>query len=160
MANLTDSEMRSAIVYMFNPVAAPTLAKSPATAATGQDFAVVDGTTVYFGVVSADVIRDHPTEYPKKLYGDVPSGPAQYYLTVALFDAPNGKRIDDASVKARVSTTMGAGPEKTLEPITIANARSYGNYFTMGSTGPYKITVHVSRPGAPSAIEAQFEYAK
>jgi cytochrome c5 len=160
MANLTDSEMRSAIVYMFNPVTAPTLVSSPASAATGRDFAVVNGTAVYFGVVSAEAIRDHPKEYPKNVYGDAPSGPAQYYVTIALFDAPNGKRIDDAMVKARVSTTMGAGPEKTLEPITIANSRSYGSYFTMGSAGPYKITVHVSRPSASNVIEAQFEYAK
>ena len=119
-----------------------------------------NGTTVYFGVVSAEVIRDHPKEYPKNVYGVAPSDPAQYYVTVALFDAPNGKRIDDAVVKARVSTTMGAGPEKTLEPITIGNSRSYGNYFTMGSAGPYKITVHVSRPSVPNVIEAQFEYTQ
>jgi cytochrome c5 len=160
LANLTDSELRSAIVYMFNPVTAPTVASSPASAAIGQDFAVVNGTTVYFGVVSAEAIRYHPKEYPKNVYGVAPSDPAQYYVTVALFEAPNGKRIDDAVVKARVSTTMGAGPEKTLEPITIANSRSYGNYFTMGSMGPYKITVHVSRPSAANVIEAQFEYAR
>jgi len=158
MANLTDSELRSAIVYMFNPVTVPTPTASSAGAATGQDFAVVDGTTVYFGVISADVIRDHPKEYPQSVYGAAPSGPAQYYVTIALFDGPNGKRIDDAMVKARVSTTVGAGPEKTLEPIIIGNSRSYGNYFTMGGAGPYKITVHVKRPSAPNMIQAQFEY--
>jgi len=158
MANLTDSELRSAIAYMFNPVTAPTPTSAVPGAATGQDFAVVDGTTVYFGVVAADVIRDHPKEYPQRVYGAAPPGPAQYYVTVAVFDGPNGKRIDDAVVKARVSTTAGAGPEKTLAPITIANSRSYGNYFTMGGEGPYKVTVHVSRPGAPKVIQAQFEY--
>jgi uncharacterized protein involved in high-affinity Fe2+ transport len=81
-------------------------------------------------------------------------------VTVALFDGPNGKPIDNALVKARVSTTTGAGPEKTLAPITIANSRSYGNYFTMGGAGPYKITVQVRRPNAPNVIEAQFEYTR
>lgn len=160
LANLTDPELRSAIVYMFNPVTAPAQASSPPNAVTGQDFAVVNGTTVYFGVVSAEAIRDDPKDYPKNVYGVAPSDPGQYYITVALFDAPNGKRIDDALVKARVSTTMGAGPEKTLAPIMIANSRSYGNYFTMGSAGPYKITVHVSRPNTPNVIEAQFEYTQ
>src|SRR6202158_134492 len=160
MANLTDAEIRSAIVYMFNPVTVPTPTSSVSSAATGQDFAVVDGTTVYFGVVSANVIRDYPKEYPQSVYGAAPFEPAQYYVTVALFDAPNGKRIDDAVVTARVSTAMGAGPEKTLQPITIANSRSYGNYFTMGSTGPYKITVHVRRPSASNVIQAQFEYTR
>jgi hypothetical protein len=28
----------------------------------------------------------------------------------------------------------------------------------MGGAGPYKVTVHVSRPGAPKVIQAQFEY--
>ena len=160
IANLTDAEIRSAIVYMFNPVTVPTPTSSVASPATGQDFAVVDGTTVYFGVVSANVIRDHPKEYPQSVYGVVPFEPAQYYVTVALFDAPNGKRIDDAMVKARVSTATGTGPEKTLQPITIANSRSYGNYFTMGSTGPYKIAVSVRRPSASNVIQAQFEYTR
>jgi cytochrome c5 len=158
MADLTDAEIRSAIVYMFNPVTVPAPKSSVASAATRQDFAVVDGTTVYFGVVSADVIRKHPKDYPPRVYGVAPAGPAQYYVTVALFDTPNGQRIDDAVVKARVSTTMEASPEKTLEPITIANSRGYGNYFAMAGAGPYKITVHVRRPGASDVIQAQFEY--
>jgi uncharacterized protein involved in high-affinity Fe2+ transport len=63
-------------------------------------------------------------------------------------------------VKARVSTATGTGPEKTLQPITIANSRSYGNYFTMGSAGPYKITVSVQQPSASNTIQAQFEYTR
>src|SRR6266567_1381549 len=49
MANLTDSELRSAIVYMFNPVTVVAHKGPVARAMTGQDFAVVGGTTVYFG---------------------------------------------------------------------------------------------------------------
>ena len=113
---------------------------------------------MYFGVVSADVIRSHPKEYSQKVYGVAPAGPAQYYVTVALFDTPSGQRIDGAVVKARVSTTGGAGPEKTLEPITIADSRSYGNYFAMGGAGPYKVSVNIRRPGSSDAIQAQFEY--
>ena len=159
LANLTDREIRNAIVYMFNPVTVRAPQASPvASAVSGQDFAVVGGTTVYFGVVSGDAIRSHPKEYPQKVYGVPPIGPAQYYVTVALFDTPSGQRIEDAVVKARVATTAGSGPEKTLQPITIANSRSYGNYFAMGGAGPYKVTVQVKRPGAPDAIQAQFEY--
>lgn len=158
VANLTDREIRSAIVYMFNPVTVATQTSPVVSTVTGQNFAVVGGTTVYFGVVSADVIRSHPKEYPQNMYGVVPFGPAQYYVTVALFDTPSGQRIDDAVVKARVSTAVGVGPEKILEPMTIANSRSYGNYFVMGGVGPYKITVHIRRPGSSDAIQAQFEY--
>ena len=159
LANLTDREIRNAIVYMFNPVTvAATQTRPVASAASGQDFAVVGGTTVYFGVVPGDLIRSHPEQYPKKAYGAPPSGPAQYYVTVALFDTATGQRIEDAVVKARVATAAGTGPEKTLQPITIANSRSYGNYFAMGGTGPYKITVHINRPGSSDTIQAQFEY--
>jgi cytochrome c5 len=161
LANLTDREIRSAIVYMFNPVAVAATQTSPvAGAERGQDFAVVEGTTVYFGVIPGDVIRSHPKEYPQKTYGVPPFAPAQYYVTVALFDTASGQRIEDAVVKARVATAAGTGPEKTLQPITIANARSYGNYFAMGVTGPYKISVHVRRPGSSDEIQAQFEYTQ
>ena len=158
LANLTDGEIRNAIVYMFNPVTVVTHKGPVAPAVTGQDFAVVGGTTVYFGVVAADVIRSHPKDYPQKGYGVPPSGPAQYYVTIALFDTSSGQRIDDAAVRAHVTTAAGAGPEKTLLPITIADARSYGNYFAMGGSGPYKITVQIKRAGSSDAIQAQFEY--
>jgi cytochrome c5 len=159
LANLTDQELRSAIVYMFSPVtaAAPQTRATP-SAASGQDFAVVGNTTVYFGIVPGDVIRSHPEEYPKKAYGVPPAAPAQYYVTVALFDTTSGQRIEDAVVKARVATAAGSGREQTLQPVTIANSRGYGNYLSMGGTGTYKVTVNVRRPGSPDAVQAQFEY--
>jgi cytochrome c5 len=159
LASLTDREIRNAIVYMFNPatVAAPGSAAT-AGAVTGQDVAVAGGTTVYFGVVSADVIRTHPKDYPQQGYSVPPSAPAQYYVTVAVFDSASGQRIDDATVSAQVATATGSGPEKTLEPITIANSRSYGNYFAMAGTGPYKIAVQIKRPGVQETVRARFEF--
>src|SRR5215471_11396839 len=41
MANLTDAEMRSAVVYMFNPGALPE--KTSASVAGGEDYKVVEG---------------------------------------------------------------------------------------------------------------------
>ena len=158
LANLTDGEIRNAIVYMFNPVTAVAHKGLATRAISGQDFALVGDTTVYFGVVPGDVIRAHPEDYPRKAYGVPPSAPAQYYVTVALFDSASGARIQNAAVKARVATAAGAGPEKTLQPITIADSVSYGNYFAMGGTGPYKIAVQVKRAGSLDPIQAQFEY--
>jgi cytochrome c5 len=160
LASLTDREIRDAIVYMFNPVMVVTAPRGSASGAvSGQDFAVVAGTTVYFGVIAGDVIRTHPKEYPPKSYGTPPSAPAQYYVTVALFDSITGQRIDDALVRARVATATGSGAEKTLQPITLADSRSYGNYFAMGGSGPFKVIVQVRRPGSTDAIQAQFQYA-
>ena len=157
-ADLTDPEIRSAVVFMFNAGTAVTSTVPAAKAAAGQDYRVVDGTTIYFGVVAADTIRRRPKDYPETEYGVAPSSPQQYFVTVALFDANNGQRITDAAVRARVSTATGAGPEKALEPMTIAASRTYGSYFAMAGTGPYTVNLQIRRPGAPDAIQARFAY--
>lgn len=159
-ADLTDAELRSAIVYMMNPVDATAKAVPSASAATGQDYRVVDGTAVYFGLIPVDVIRRSPKEYPEKIYGAPPIGPDQYFVTIALFDANTGQRISDAVVAARVSTAAAAGREKNLEPVAIKDARTYGNYFAMAGEGPYEVTVRIRRTAVPDAIQARFEYAR
>ena len=158
-ADLTDPEIRSAVVYMFNTGTASTKAGPAAKVAASQDYRVVDGTTIYFGVVPADTIRRHPKDYPESEYGVAPSIPQQYFVTIALFDANTGQRIAGATVRARVSTATGAGPEKTLEPMTTVALRTYGGYFAMAGAGPYTVNVQIRRPGATNAISAQFEYA-
>jgi cytochrome c5 len=158
LASLTDNELRDAIVYMFNPVSIVKGRRSASTGVTGQDFAVAGSTTLYFGVIPAETIRAHPDQYPPKAYGAPPSAPAQYYVTVAVFDSASGQRIDDAGVSARVTTASGSGPEKALQPVTIGDSRSYGGYFTMGGTGTYTITVLVRRHGSTDVAQAQFEY--
>jgi cytochrome c5 len=158
-ADLSDAELRSAIVYMMNPPDANAKTVPSASAASGQDYRVVDGTAVYFGAIPVDVIRRSPKEYPEKIYGAPPMAPDQYFVTIALFDANTGRRIPDAVVRARVSTTTGAGPEKALEPFAVVDARTYGNYFAMAGTGPFEISVQVRRPGMPDPIQARFSYA-
>ena len=157
-ADLTDVELRSAIVYMMNPVVMVYGKRDPG--AGGQDYRVVDGTTVYFGAISADVIRGNRNEYPEKVYGASPIGPDQFYVTIALFDVNSGKRVPDAAVRARVSTATASGPEKALEPLTLADSSTYGNYFAMGGTGPFEVTVTFRRPGAPDTSQARFQYAR
>jgi cytochrome c5 len=157
-ADLTDPEMRSAVAYMFNAGATSAKAAPAATAAASHAYRVVDGTTVYFGVVSADTIRRHPKDYPESEYGAAPTTPQQYFVTVALFDANTGQRITDAILRARVSTAAGAGPEKALEPMMVAASPTYGGYFAMAGTGPYTVNLQIRRPGAVDAIRAKFEY--
>jgi cytochrome c5 len=156
--NLTDAELRGAIVYMLNGGAGPAKASPASRAASGPNIRVVEDTTINFGVVSAEAIRGNPKDYPKSVYGDAPSAPEQYYVTVSLFDANNGQRITNAKVRARVSTAAGAGPEKTLQSNAVPNAPTYGNYFAMAGAGPYQITLHINRPGKPDMIQTQFEY--
>jgi len=161
-ADLTDGELRNAVIYMINPAYGTTVAKGAASPIVpkGQDYRLVGGTAIYFGTIPAEVIRRDPKDYPQKIYGVPPLGPDQYYVTIAVFDAASGKRITDATVKARVSTTSSAGPEKSLDFVTVADAPTYGNYFAMGGAGPFEIAVHVRRPGAADTIEARFEFAR
>jgi cytochrome c5 len=158
-ADLTDAEIRAAIIFMMNPTAAPAKAVAAANPPSGPNYRVVDGTTVYFGAISADVIRRNRSEYPERVYGAPPMGPDQYYVTIALFDVNTGKRISDASVRARVSTANAAGPEKTLELLPLTDSSTYGNYFAMGGKGPFEVTVTFRRPGALDTSQARFEYA-
>ena len=156
MADLTDGEMRSAVVYMLN--AGTTPQKGTAVAAGGEDYKVVEGMTVYLGVVPASVIREHAKDYPADVSGAVPSGAEQRYVTIALFDANNGQRITDAVVTARVAGATQASAEKSLKPVTVAGAMTYGDYFPMAGGGTYKVTVHIHRPGLPNVVQAEFQY--
>jgi cytochrome c5 len=149
LAELSDAELRSAVLTMLN---------SGSGATSGQDYRVVADTTVDFGVVPANVIGNQPNDYPPGVYGAVPSLPDHYYVTVAAFDAGTGKRITDAIVKARVSGAAGGGREETQKPIAVAEAISYGGYFPMAGGGPYKVIVRVTRPGVAAPVDAQFQY--
>jgi len=156
---LTDREIRNAIVYMFDPAGDSGTPRGPAAKAAGsQDVAVVGGMTVYFGVMAGDRIRSHPKEYPQIASKLARLAPAQDYVTISLFDTASRRRIDDAIVKARVSTGAVAGPEETLQPVSIADSLSYGNFFTMSSMGPLQVTVDVWRPGLPAVVQARFDY--
>lgn len=153
MADLTDPEIRSAVVFLLN-AGANSRTSATAPVVTGVDYLVVEGVTAYLGVVPSATLRDHPKDYPASVYGAAPRGPDQYYVTIALFE--NGQRITDATVRARISGPTDGGPERTLQPITVANALTYGNHFPMPGAGTYKITVQISRPGLAKPIEAQF----
>ena len=150
LADLTDRELRSAVIAMLN---------SGSGARTGQDYRVGAETTLEFGVVPTSIMRNQPKDYPTAVYGAVPTLPDHYYVTVAAFDARTGRRVTDAVVKARISGAAGSGREQTLKPITVANAVSYGGYFPMAGGGPYKVAVHATRPGSTAPTDIQFQYS-
>lgn len=159
MADLTDPEIRSAVIFLVNAGAEATPSPT-APVAIGQDYQAVEGVTAYLGVVPFAAIREHQKDYPASVYATAPPGSDEYYVTIALFDAKNHERITDATVQARVLGTAEASSEKTLQAITVANALTYGNYFAMPGAGTYKITVRVSRPTAVKPVEVQFLYKR
>jgi hypothetical protein len=117
------------------------------------------GLTVDLGIVPAETIRSRPKEYAEwQMHGGVPSGRSMYHVMVAIFDAKTGARVTDAQVRARVEEVGLTREEKTLEPMQVANALTYGNFFRMAGSGTFRITVQIRQPGTTRAVEMQFQH--
>ena len=115
---------------------------------------------VYLGVMPAELVQGHSPEHPEgKMHGGLPSGKRQNHVVVAVFDTKDGSRITNAEVSARVGQIGLAQMAKKLDPMTIANTTSFGNYFLMSSAGIYRIEIEIRRPNA-QAVKATFEYSQ
>lgn len=148
MANLTDTELRGAILYMFYPAGAELRTAAPAAAAD-PNHKRVGGIELYLGIAPA---ASAAVSQPR------PSGPGYYYVNLTLRESTSGTYIKDAQVEARAANAVSGGDTKTLAPVALAESASYGNFFRMQGREPYVITVQVRRPGAAQAIEARFDF--
>ena len=120
---------------------------------------VVDGVAVYFGMMPAELVRGHPPGHPESgMHGGVPVG--ENHVMVALFDDKTGKRIADAQVTATITGPDRFKLEKKLEPMIVAGAATYGNYFNMPGPGPYRIALRIRVPGGGQDIQAVFTWAR
>ena len=129
------------------------------TVAAGGYRQVVDGVAVYFGMMPAELVRGHPPEHPEgQMHGGTPVG--ENHIMVALFEDKTGKRITSAEVTATITGPGNFIAEKKLEPMIIAGAATFGNYFTMPGPGPYRIAVRIRTPGIGHDIEATFTWAR
>jgi len=124
---------------------------------TGSMNQTVAGVEIYFGVVPAAMVREHPRQHPERRMHGGTTGRG-YHVMVALFETKTGARITDAQVGARLVSSTQPGPETRLEPMTIAGAQTYGNYFDMASGGSYRIEVSIRRPGIVEPIHATFHW--
>ncbi len=123
---------------------------------------VIDGVAVYLGVIPAELISE---EYPKQapehqMHGGVPSGDHWHHVNVAIYNDTTGQRITNARVVAQVWSQEEVNlpiQKKPLEPMSIAGAETYGNYFHMPGTAMYFIKVEIDRPGH-TPIVTTFEY--
>jgi cytochrome c5 len=164
MADLTDQEVRNAVVYMFYPVRITTSSTSslpPAPAAAHEaNRKVVDGIEIYLGIVPAASTRIQQPRGSKEvlMHGGVPRGKDYYHLNVSLFDSRTKAEITDADVEVTAEDLAMGGETKKLEAMVINNTISYGNYFHMPGTNPYRITVHLKRPGTSHFVTAAFDF--
>lgn len=130
---------------------------APASADDYQQ--VVDGVAIYFGIVPAEVVRGHPREHPEgEMHGGVSAG--ESHIMVALFDAKTGRRIADAEVSAHITGDRGLTAQKRLDLMVIAGSATYGNYFSMPGSGPYRIEVRIRLPDKAREVRAVFTWAR
>jgi hypothetical protein len=131
-----------------------------ASAADSAYHRQVDGLSIYLGVLPAALVeRRHPgTEIAG--HGRSPRGHQVYHLMVAVFDEESGERVEDLDVEARVIPLGGPAVSRPLEPMTIGDTVTYGNYFDMAAPGPHEVRVSLLRPGRarPSIVEFPYDH--
>ena len=118
----------------------------------------VDGLTVYFGVLPAALLRGDAKQHVEEAHGDVPRGPHAYHVVAAVFDAESGRRVEDATIDARVGPLRLGSVTRRLEPMAIAGALTYGNIFTLRVDGPYQIAFIVTVPHRADPVVVEFSY--
>jgi len=160
-ANLTDSELRGAILYMFNPAgtgkSSSAAAEVAAVSRAGPNHATVGGMEIYLGIVPAKAMRAFPKEsMERSMHGGVPSGDDYYHLNVSLVDAKSQVPVKDARVEVQVEQPGMTRESKALEPMGVG-AASFGNYVHLQPKAKYLITVKVRAPEWPQGVEARFE---
>jgi cytochrome c5 len=158
LPDLSNEEIRGAILYMFN-YGLPALPPPPPTAAADPHHKLVSGMDVYLGMMRAEAMRAAQAQADKsgaaKL--DVPSGKGYYHLNISLADNKSQMPVSDAQVTMRVSDGMTT-ETKTLGLVAANNSVSYGNFFRLSSGNAYNITTEIRRPGVPGSVVANFEH--
>lgn len=152
MPELSDTDLRGAILYMFN-YGLPPAPQAPAPAAPDPNHKTIAGMDIYFGMIEAQAMR--ASQADTKIA--IPSGRGYYHLSVALKDAKSNAAVSDAQVTMKVSDGMLADT-KGLTPVVANNGVSYGNFFKFTSGNAYNITTEIKRPGVPGAVTANFEF--
>ncbi|HXZ55460.1 MAG TPA: hypothetical protein VEH03_08405 [Burkholderiales bacterium] len=117
------------------------------------------GLKVELGIVPAETLRGRPEEDAvRQMHGGVPSGKSMYHVMVAIFDARTGQRVTSAQVRARVEEVGLTSEERALQPMQVANAVTYGNFFRMAGSGTFRITVQIRLPDTTRMTELRFEH--
>lgn len=149
--------MSPALCNIHRLTSALALAASIAAPAHAENSQTVDGHTVYLGVVPAEIVKGHEPGHPEReMHGGAPYRRGQYHVMIAIFETATGKRITDARLVARVSEPGLAPMQKKLEPMEISGAMSFGNYFAMGSAGPYSIKLAIELPATQRKLDTEF----
>ncbi len=165
LADLTDAEIKNAVTYMFNPVAASAPREARAAKATagssataGANHVTVDGMDIYLGFAPAESLLGYPAESVERtMHGGVPAGPGYYHVNISLLDHVRNAPITGAQVEIQIEELGLSSETKAMEPMAIG-AASYGNYLRVKKKIPYVITARVRTPGSSRTSEARFQH--
>lgn len=165
LASLTDSEIRNAILYMFDPASAGRSAggRTPGPSPTPPSIheahhATAGGLDVYLGLVPAERIRSYPAESPERsIHGGVPRGKDYYYVNVSLADRKTHAPVAGARVDVDVQEVGLSSHSTHMEPMP-GGPGSYGNYVKIKKDTPYVVIVQVQTPDTLGTTKARFEY--
>ncbi|MDH3281580.1 MAG: hypothetical protein OEQ18_10680, partial [Gammaproteobacteria bacterium] len=162
-ASLTDSEIRSAILYMFNPAGMPS-APSPGAALPDADsdqdplHKSVGPIEIFLGFMPAQYLSRFPEGSPERtMHGGVPTLPGYYHVNVSLLDKNSQAPIDDARVQMHLAQPGLTSAAIELEPMTIGMG-SYGSFVKPQARSRYIINVRITRPGMNWPVESKFEH--
>lgn len=119
-----------------------------------------DGLVIYYGVLPAELVAPRDLDVPgTHMTPSRARGAGAHHLVIALFEEATGKRLSQATVRARVEPLGGAAEEKTLEPMQIAGTVTFGNFFRMDADMPYVIHLRIRRSdGASADVEVTVPY--
>ena len=121
-----------------------------------QRHQTVDGLSVYFGTIPAQMIGGHGSMHRTK---GMKHKKHTYHILVAIFDNNSGKRITDTRVKATVTSLSAKGETKRLEPMH-GDLLSYGNFFELPETTPYTVKVEIQRTDSKTRSIAEFTFTR
>jgi cytochrome c5 len=136
MADLTDTELRSAVLYLFNSAGPPP--RPAQTPALGPNHRIVGGMEVFLGL--------------KRVREGI------VHVSVTLRDAATKAVIGDAQVEATVTNPVMGADDRPLQRVSIGKAVSYDSDFRVSGREPHVVTVRIRRPGSARPVETKFEY--
>lgn len=161
-ADLTDGELRAAVLHLFDPTGASkpaaTKAAGPSPSASGLHKASAGGLDIYLGRMGAEQMRAFPAGSAEaKLHGGIPGGSGWWHVNVSVFDSASQAQVTGATVDFEYEQ-LGMGRErKSLEAVTVAGAASYGAWVRLAPKATYNFLVRVKKPGAREATEVRFQ---
>lgn len=127
---------------------------SVASAADSKNHRRVNDVDFYLAVIPAEI-----TQGPAGMQSRFKNHETRYHIIVSIFDSQTGNRITDAKVQASVNADGGMSEQyKSLEPMLIMDASSYGNYFLMSEPGVYRLRFKMLAPERKYEVIAEFSF--